>query len=128
SVVRNAAPMAHLGHMNPISAIGCQGLADLLGADIPLTISGDGTQLFAEFIPPLSGSYALKLTDDTGLTGTRLIEIRLTIDPVPVVTLARPLSGFDPPVLAPTASVVVSTMAEDKLYGVRRSFLEYRVG
>ena len=128
SVVVNAAPVAFLGHTNPLAAIGSQGLAEALGADIPLTISGDGTRLSADFVPPLSGSYALRLTDDTGLTGTRLIEIRLTADPVPVVTLARPVAGFDPPVLAPTASVVVSTTAEDKLYGVRSSFLEYRVG
>jgi hypothetical protein len=128
SAVLNAAPVAFLGHTNPFSAIGCQGLADQLGADIPLTLSGDGMRLAAEFVPPLSGPYALRLTDDTGLTGTRLVEIRLTADPVPVVTLARPLAGFDPPVLMPTASVVVATSAEDKLYGVRRSFLEYRIG
>ncbi len=128
SAVVLAAPVAFLGHTNPLSAIGCQHLADALGADIPLALSGDGTRLSAEFVPPLSGSYALRLTDDTGLTGTRLLEIRLTVDPVPVVTLARPLAGFDPPLLAPTANVVVATSAEDKLYGVRRSFLEYRVG
>lgn len=128
SAILNVAPLAFIGHTHPLSAIGCQQLADELGADIPLTISGDGTRIMADFVPPLSGTYALRLTDDTGLTGTRLIEIRLTADPVPVVTLARPLAGVDPPVLAPTASVVVSTAAEDKLYGVRRSFLEYRVG
>lgn len=128
SAVLNAAPVAAVGHLNPLAAIGCQSLADALGADVPLTISGDGTRLSADFTPPLSGTYALKLTDDTGLTGTRLIEVRLTADPTPVVTLARPLAGFDPPVLAPTASAVVSTAAEDKLYGVRRAFLEYRVG
>lgn len=128
SGVLNAASVAFLGHTSPLSALGCQQLADALGADVPLTISGDGTRISADFVPPLSGSYALKLTDDTGLTGTRLIEIRLTADPVPVVTLARPLAGFDPPVLAPTACVVISTSAEDKLYGLRRSFLEYRVG
>jgi hypothetical protein len=128
SAVLNATPVAFLGHTNPLSAVGCQLLADALGRDVPLTISGEGTRIAADFIPPLSGTYALKLTDDTGLTGTRLVEIRLTADPVPTVTLARPLAGVDPPVLAPTAKVVVSTSAEDKLYGVRRSFLEYRVG
>jgi hypothetical protein len=128
SAVVGAAPVAFLGHTNSFAAIGAQGLAAELGADIPVTISGDGTRLAADFIPPLSGSYALKLTDETGLTGTRLIEIRLTVDPVPVVTLARPLAGFDPPLLAPTANVLISTTAEDKLYGVRRSFLEYRIG
>lgn len=128
SAVLSAAPVAFLGHTNPLSALGCQLLADALGNDIPVALSGDGTRLAADFVPALSGTYALKMTDDTGLTGTRLIEIRLAVDPVPVVTLARPLAGTDPPVLAPTASVVVSASAEDKLYGVRSSFLEYRVG
>ncbi|WP_171473694.1 hypothetical protein [Frigoriglobus tundricola] len=128
AAVLNAAPVAFLGHMNPLAAVGCQGLADALGADVPIALSEDGRVLTADFVPPLSGQYALRLTDDSGLTGTRLVEIRLTIDPVPVVTLARPLAGSDPPLLAPTARVAVSTTADDKLYGVRRSFLEYRVG
>jgi hypothetical protein len=128
SVVTNVAPVAFLGHTNAFSALGAQGLAAALGSDIPLTISGEGTRLAADFIPPLSGQYALKLTDETGLTGTRLIEIRLTPDPVPVVTLVRPQTGYDPPMLAPTASVLVHTTAEDRLYGVRWSYLEYRVG
>jgi hypothetical protein len=128
AAVQNASPLAYLGHLNPLSAVGGQMLADSLGADVPLTISGEGTRLSADFVPHLSGTYALKLTDDTGLTGTRLIEIRLTADPVPAVALNRPLAGSDPSVLAPTASVIVSAAAEDKLYGVRSLFLEYRVG
>ncbi len=126
--VSAAAPLAHLGHTNPLAAVAAQGLADAAGADVPLDLSDDGTVLAAEFVPPLSGPYALKLTDDTGLTGTLFIEIRLTPDPVPVVTLARPLAGVDPPLLAPTASVLVSATAEDKLYAVRQAFIEYRVG
>src|SRR5579883_1531568 len=128
SFVINAAPVAYLGHLNPLSAIACQELAEQLGANIPLTISEDRTRITAEFIPPLSGLYALKLTDETGLTGTQHLEIRLTVDPVPAVILARPTASIDPPLLAPTASVVLNTLAEDKLYGVRRSFIEYRVG
>jgi hypothetical protein len=128
TAVTHAAPVAFLGHTNPLAAVGAQGLAAALGSDLPVALDGEGTRLELEFVPPLSGSYALRLTDDTGLTGTRLIEIRLTPDPVPAVALARPVAGVDPPLLAPTARLAVSTTAEDKLYGVRSSFLEYRVG
>ena len=124
-----AASVAHLGHLlDPLSAVAAQGLADTLTADIPLTVSGDGTRIEATFIPPLSGPYALKLTDDTGLTGTRSVEIGLTPDPVPKVALNRPLPGRDPQYLAPNAAVAVGVSAEDPLYGVRRAFLEYRIG
>ncbi len=128
SAVVNAAPVVSLGQLNPIAAIVGQEMADQLGADIPIALSGNRTRLSADFIPPLSGTYALRLTDDTGLTGTRLIELRLTADPTPTVTLDRPTAGTDPPFLAPTASLTVAVAADDKLYGVRSSFIEYRVG
>lgn len=128
SAIIGAAPVAFLGQPNPLAAVGAQGLAEQLAADIPLAVSGDRTRLAADFVPPLSGTYALRLTDDTGLTGTRLVEIRLTPDPVPTVALERPAAGIDPPYLAPSASLVLGAKADDKLYGVRSLFLEYRVG
>src|SRR5262249_53282933 len=100
-----------------------------ISADVPLAISDDRTQISATFTPHFSGFYALKLTDETGLASTRLIEIRLTVDPVPIVKLMRPSVGIDPPYLTPTANVIISTEADDKqLYGIRSSFIEYRVG
>ena len=135
SAVVSAAPLAFLAHTDPVAAVAAQRLADLVGADVPVAISGDGTRIAADFVPTLRRadgqptSYALKLTDETGLTGTIPIKILLTVDPVPVVTLVRPQAGFDPPVLAPTASVFVNTTATDnQLYGIRDTFIEYRVG
>jgi hypothetical protein len=126
--VAHGAPVAFAGHLNPLLAVSAQALAHEIGADVPVRVSGEGTRLTAEFVPSLSGTYALRLTDATGLVGTRLIEIRLTPDPVPVVALARPLPGFDPPLLAPNANVLVAATAEDKVYGLRDFALEYRVG
>jgi hypothetical protein len=135
SAVVNAAPLAFLAHTDPVAAIAAQGLADRVAADIPVTISGDGTRLSADFLPTLRRAdgqpttYALKLTDETGLTGTVHLKILLTADPVPVVTLVRPQPGFDPPVLTPTASLTVrATATDNQLYGVRDTFIEYRVG
>ncbi|MDY3560221.1 hypothetical protein R5W23_001446 [Gemmata sp. JC673] len=126
--VAPAVPFAHLGHLDPLAAVAAQALADEVTADIPLTVSGDGALISATFTPRLSGLYALRLTDDTGLTGTRTLKIDLTPDPVPKVTLSRPVAGRDPQYLAPTAAVRLAAVAEDPLYGARRLFLEYRVG
>lgn len=128
AVIAHGAPVAFAGHLNPLAAVTAQALAHEIGADVPVRISAEGTRLFADFTPAFSGSYALKLTDTTGLVGTRLVEIRLTPDPVPQVALERPQPGFDPPMLTPNATVVVVASAEDKLYGLRNFALEYRVG
>lgn len=128
SSIVNASGLAPLGHLNPLAAVGAQLLANSTGADISLSLDPEGRVLTGKFSPAMSGMYALKLTDDTGLTGSRLIEIRLIPDPAPTVTLLRPSPGRDPAVLTPVSSIPVHIAATDKLYGVRNTFLEYRVG
>lgn len=128
AAVTGAVPFAHLGHTHALSAVGTQLLAERLVADVPVAVSGGGTRLAADFVPPLSGTYALKLIDATGLSGTRFVEIRVNPDPIPVVALDRPQPGLDPPLLTPAARLTVVTSAEDKLYGLRDFALEYRVG
>lgn len=128
SAVERAAGLAALGHLNPVAAAGTRLLADAIGADVPVTLSGDGRVLHLAFTPSMSGMYALKLTDETGLSGSRLVEVRLTADPAPKVTLARPLAGRDPTLLKPDAVIPVEVIAEDSVYALRRVFLEYRVG
>ena len=63
------APVAHLGHLNPLTAIPAAQMAADAGRDIPITLSGDGTRLDATFVPAFNGPYALRLTDEPGLTG-----------------------------------------------------------
>jgi hypothetical protein len=128
SAVERAAPFAHLGRLDPLAAAGSALAAQAVGADVPLTLSGDGRVMWAEFTPAFSGMYALRLTDPTGLTGVRLLEIRLTPDPAPAVSLLRPAPGRDPTRLVPTASFRADVLATDRVYGLRRVFLEYRVG
>ena len=128
SPVERASPIAPLGLLNPLAAFGSQSLAEDIGADIPLALVGDGRVMLGTFTPSMSGMYLLKMTDETGLPGNRTIEIRLTPDPVPVVTLIRPALSRDPPILVPEAAVTVQLSAEDRIYALRRTFLEYRVG
>jgi hypothetical protein len=128
TAIEAASPFAVLGHRNPAVALGSTLLAAAIGADIPLTVSGDGRVLHGSFTPSLSGMYALKLTDESGLQGSRLIEIRLSPDPAPAIVLLRPALGRDSPMLVPDAKLTVHMAADDKMFALRQAFLEYRVG
>ncbi|MBN9523856.1 hypothetical protein J0H58_35995, partial [bacterium] len=105
SAVERAAPLAPLAHPDPLAATGAGLLAAAIGADVPLELSGDAKVMHVEFTPAFSGMYAVRLTDRTGLTGVRLVEIRLTPDPAPAVSLLRPAAGRDPGLVVPTATV-----------------------
>lgn len=122
------AAVASVGHLNPLAAVAAHSLADSIGSDIPLALDPEGRVMTAGFMPSMTGMYALKMTDETGLTGSRLVEIRLTPDPAPIVTLLHPAAGRDPMILTPSSSVLVHVVADDKLYAVRNSYVEYRVG
>jgi hypothetical protein len=128
SAIDKASAFAAIGHLNPFAATAAIPLAQDIGNDIPFSLDSEGRILSVEFVPAMSGMYTLKLNDETGLTGTRLIEIRLTPDPAPIVTLLRPAAGKDPSILTPSAVVLVHLFADDKLYALRSEFLEYRVG
>jgi hypothetical protein len=128
SRVESGAGLAPIGLTNPIGALAAQRLADSIGLDVPLLLSGDSKRMEAAFTPAMTGMYVLAMTDASGLTGTRLLEIRLVPDPAPVVTLLRPTSGRDAPLLVPDAKLSVQISTEDRVYGLRRVFLEYRVG
>ena len=120
--------LAGLAHPQLLGAVGGRLLADRVAADIPLTLSGDGKVMFATFTPSASGLYALRMTDDTGVVGARLVELRLAPDPAPSVSLLRPTVGRDALLVVPSARVPLHVSAEDKVYALRRTFLEYRVG
>jgi hypothetical protein len=128
SVIEKVAGFAPLGNLNPFAAAAALCMAPDIGGDIPLELDGEGRILSGVFAPSMSGKYALKLNDETGLTGSRLLEIRLTPDPAPVVTLLHPAAGKDPTLLKPSATIPIQVLTDDKLYGLRRGFLEYRVG
>ena len=133
SAVKRAAPLAGIGHLNPVAAVGAVSLAGSIGNDVPLALDVSGRVFSASFQPSMPGAYALKVSDETGLTGSRTIEIPLAIDPPPAVSLLRPAPGQDATVLTLQSSVPVHIAAKDAvgevpLYAVRRTFLEYRVG
>jgi hypothetical protein len=96
-----------------------------LADDIPLQLHEEGTVIQGCFQPAFSGTYAWKLTDATGLTSTRLLEIRLLPDPAPHVVLLRPHADSDAQWYVPTAQLPLHVTATDPRYGLRRIALEY---
>ncbi len=121
--------VAGLAGTNPLAALGSQLLADEVTRDIPVRISGaDGTRLDAEFTPRIAGLYTFRFTDETGLSGTRTLNLLWTVDPAPMVAMDRPLLGQDPHILLPTAQVTVQANTRDGTYAVRRLVVEYRFG
>ncbi len=128
SAVERAAGLSGVGLPNPLAAVAARSLADAVGRDVPVTLSADRRRLDVAFTPSMAGLHALRLTDDTGLTGTRLLELRLQPDPAPTASLVRPAPGRDPAAFTPEAAVPVEVRADDRVYGVRRAFLEYRLG
>ncbi|MCU0704903.1 MAG: hypothetical protein MUF18_13075, partial [Fimbriiglobus sp.] len=127
STLQQTASVAPVAAVHPLAVPAVQMLADLSFSDIPVTVT-DGTRLSADFTPRLSGSYLLKFTDDTGLSGTRLLDFRVATDPAPVVRLDRPAVGKDPLHLLPTATTTVRAAATDRLFALKAMSLEYRVG
>ena len=112
----------------PLVAPAATPLTLMLAEPLPVHVGGaDGTELTASFVPRWPGLHALRLTDETGLTGTRLFDFRVYPDPAPSVTLDRPAAGKDPLVLLPSARVSLESRADDRTFGLRRVWLEYRV-
>lgn len=128
TAIRRAAPLVAVGLTHPLAALGTHLLAEGMDADVPLTLNPQEQTLHATFRPVMSGLYGLKMTDLTGLEGQRLLEIRLLPDPAPHVTLARPNPSADPHLLTPQGTITVEVQAEDRIFAIRRLFLEYRFG
>jgi hypothetical protein len=128
SPIEKAAALAAVGQLNPFAAAASSSLALDIGSDIKLEIDEDGRTITGEFSPAMSGTYSLKLVDQSGLVGSRIIELRLLPDPAPIVTMQHPAADKDPTLLTPSSRIPVQITADDKVYGLRRTFLEYRVG
>ena len=126
---RVAAVTAALAGRGALAAAAAHLLTLEATADVPVQVSGvDRDRLDVRFTPRLSGLYALRFTDDTGLTGVRLLDLRVFPDPAPVVALQRPEPDRGTITLLPTASVPLVARAEDRTFAVRDVVLEYRVG
>ena len=78
------------------------------------------------FLPRLRGNYALRFEDETGLSNTRVFDLRLLVDPAPGVNLERPSRSHDSLEVLPGADIPVHVLAEDAAFAVRSAYLAVR--
>ena len=118
--------LSPLGANSETSSAGLQMLAEEVWADVPVTIGRDGTLLEVDFVPRMSGPYAFRFEDDTGLGTTRMFAIVARPDPAPIVTVERPSSGRDSLLVLPDAEITFEAKVVDTQYAIRAVPLEYR--
>jgi uncharacterized integral membrane protein len=94
----------------------------------PAQLDADHCTFAIDFMPRITGMYALHFEDETGLHNSRLFELRLHPDPAPTVHLERPSPAHDILSVLPTAELPLEVRADDPLYAVRSVYLEYRAG
>ncbi len=123
SYVKPAAALAMLASRQPLEALVTAGCGHAAWGRVPAELSDDGKLLTVRFIPWVSGSYVLHLEDSEGLSKEYEADLRVLVDPPPVVTLERPASKQN---LLPSAEVPLRLVVEDETYAVRSVVLEYR--
>ena len=104
------------------------GLSREVWNEIPVQLSEDGRLIDIDFVPRLPGSYLLRMEDDTGLGSERLFDLRIQTDPTPVLDIQRPSAGRDSLAVVADAEFTLAALAQDKIFALRRVYLEYRTG
>ncbi|VTS03961.1 hypothetical protein [Tuwongella immobilis] len=85
-----------------------------------LMVGPTESQFHGQMQPILAGLYDFILTDTTGLRGSRLIDIRLKIDPTPLVQIDQPPVPREPLLMLPTGRLTLSGRVDDRRFGLRR--------
>ena len=125
-LVHEAAFLGLLGSQHPASLLALTACGRQIWERVPVRLGPTGRELAVDFLPRVTGTYALHFEDEAGLAGTRRFNLRVFPDPPPVVNLKRPSRSRDSLDLLPGADVHVQVSAEDTQYGLRSVFLEYR--
>src|SRR5262249_48447116 len=86
---------------------------------IPARLEADGRVLGLDFVARIGGTFTLHFEDELGLENTRLVDLRIVMDPAPAVFLERPAPSHDSLDLLPDADVSLKVRAEDAIYAVR---------
>jgi hypothetical protein len=127
-LIRTAAFLGPMGLTHPLPFLASFVGGQSVWSQHPIPLDPTGTILNVGFRPAITGTYALRFVDATGLTNTRLFDLRIFRDPKPVVTLERPAAIRDSLDVLPGADITVSAFAEDRLFAIRSIVLEYRCG
>jgi hypothetical protein len=118
--------LAPLASIDPLGVLGSIVLSRGLYERIPATIGRDPRTLEVTFRPTTNGMYGLHFEDEHELENSRSYELRLRIDPSPVVRLDRPSPSRDTLTVVATAELPIHILVEDTQFAVRSAWLEYR--
>lgn len=94
---------------------------------IPARLDPTGKILALAFVARVSGTFALHLEDEMGLTSTRLLELRSVPDPAPVVNLLRPSRSQDSFDILPGAEITVQYLVDDPIFAIRSIYVDYQI-
>jgi hypothetical protein len=100
---------------------------DAARAPVPATLAEDQRTFAVDITPRSAGMYAIHIEDESGLSATRLFELRLKADPAPTVQLDRPSPARDLLTVLPEATLSLVAAADDPMFAVRNVWLEYRI-
>lgn len=121
-----ALALSPLGGTDATSAVAFAAAGREVWDHVQAQLSEDGQVMTIEFLPYISGMYALHFVDETGLGSTRLFDLRVFPDPAPVVTLERPSQSHDSLALLSKGETTLQAVIEDSQFAIRSVFLEYR--
>jgi hypothetical protein len=126
ALVGPAAFLGSLASLDPVGVSAALVCGQEVWGPVPVHLDSTGRQLSVEFLPRISGTFALRFEDESGLGNTRLFDLRIFRDPEPKVNLVRPSSAYDSLDVLPGADVPLQVLAEDPQFALRSVFLEYR--
>lgn len=118
--------LAPLASPDALGVLGSIVLSKEFYQRIPATIHADPTHFSVTFRPSTNGYYGLHFEDEHELVNSRTYELRLRLDPAPVVKLERPSPARDVLQVLPTAELPLLVRVEDTQFAVRSAWLEYR--
>lgn len=112
-----------LGQSQALDAASLVAVQQALAGRYPAALDATGQVLRVAFQPWVTGSYVLRIIDADGLVKDYEADLRINLDPLPVVQIQRPGASQS---LLPDATVFFKLTAEDDFFAVRSVYLEYR--
>jgi hypothetical protein len=126
ALVKPAAFLAPLGASHLAGSLALLAGGQEVWGLVPVQLDPYGRKMTVEFLPYVSGLYALHFQDEEGIANTRLFDLHIYPDPAPVVTLERPSKSRDSLDLLPHGQFALQATVEDRQFAIRSVFLEYR--
>ncbi|MEZ6140525.1 MAG: hypothetical protein R3B84_08135 [Zavarzinella sp.] len=94
---------------------------------VPLQLSDDRQIMQIRWAPLVAGNYILRFEDDSGVAGSRLLEVNIIPDPLPAIEIVDPPPGVDLFALLPTAPWNYEISVDDPVFAIARVLLEYQI-